>query len=72
MEKPGGLQSMGSQRVGHNLAMEQRRQAVPLLGIYLMKTLIWKDSHLSAYGSIIYSGQDMEAPYMSVNRCKDK
>ena len=71
MDKPGGLQSMGSQRVGHNLAMEQQ-EAVPLLGIYLMKILIWKDSHLSAYGSIIYSGQDMEVPYMSVNRCKDK
>ena len=25
-EEPGGLQSMGSQRVGHNLAIEQKQQ----------------------------------------------
>ena len=25
-EKPGGLQSMGSQRVGHNLATKQQQQ----------------------------------------------
>ena len=26
IEEPGGLQSMGSQRVGHNLASEQHKQ----------------------------------------------
>ena len=28
-EEPGGLQSMESQRVGHDLATEQRQQASP-------------------------------------------
>ena len=30
-EEPGGLQSMGSQRVGHNLATEQQQQIVCLI-----------------------------------------
>ena len=29
-EEPGGLQSMGSQRIGHNLANKQQQQQVPL------------------------------------------
>ena len=28
-EEPGGLQSMGSQRVGHNLATKQQPQIIP-------------------------------------------
>ena len=29
-EEPGGLQSVGSQRIGHNLASKQQQQRVPL------------------------------------------
>ena len=31
-EEPGGLQSMGSQRVGHNLATKQQQQQVLCVG----------------------------------------
>ena len=31
-EEPGGLQSMGSQRVGHNLATKQQQQQVLRVG----------------------------------------
>ena len=41
-EEPGGLQSMGSQRVGNNLAMKQQQQqlyvCVFILYIYVNKT----------------------------------
>ena len=33
MEEPGGLQSMGSQRVGHDLATEQRQQSTQWAGV---------------------------------------
>ena len=34
-EEPGGLQSMGSQRVGYDLANEQQQQLVHLLFVHL-------------------------------------
>ena len=33
MEESGGLQSMGSQRVGHNIVTKQQQQPYVLLGI---------------------------------------
>ena len=59
---PGVTKSWTQLSDGTTTAMNMVQQSHFWVFIYLMKTLIWKDSHLSAYGSIIYSGQDMEAP----------
>ena len=46
--------------------------AIPLLGIYLVKTIIRNDSCTSVHYSTIYNSQDMEATYVSINRGMDK
>ena len=34
---------------------------MPLLGIYLEKTAIWKNTGTSVHSIVIYNNQDMEA-----------
>ena len=42
-EEPGGLQSMGSQRVGHDLATKQQQQQIHICNKSLKEnTVIWK------------------------------
>ena len=46
--------------------------AIPLLGIYLVKTIIRNDSCTSVHYSTIYNSHDMEATYVSINRGMNK
>ena len=46
--------------------------AIPLLGMYPEKTLIWKATCPRVHCSTTYYGQDMEATSMSIGRGMDK